>query len=62
MVAFFIDKKIPVFLLETIKKLLRDIRKYNIIEESEEDENQLLSGYVHLLLKIIKITSRENIE
>jgi hypothetical protein len=37
MVAFFIDKKMPGFLLETIKKLLRDIRKYNIVEESEDD-------------------------
>lgn len=34
MVAFFIDKKIPAFLLDTIKKLLKDIRKNNIIEES----------------------------
>lgn len=62
MVAFFIDKKMPTFLLDTIKKLLRDIRKNNIIEESEDDENQLLSGYVHLLLKITKIASKDNIE
>ena len=31
MAAYFIDKKVPPFLLETIKKLLKEIRNNNIV-------------------------------
>lgn len=31
MAAYFIDKKVPPFLLETIKKLLKEIRNNNIL-------------------------------
>lgn len=62
LVCLLIDKKIPASLFESLKKLMRSIRRAEIIEESEEVENELLMGYIVLILKIYKGLSVEIFE